>query len=193
MTQASTSRTQDWVHQGRSTSHMGDDWRSGPARWLAAYCVAVANFGICGAVAASVWVKGRSFIPLSSFFGFGLGVFLGVLVSLIIAPLIYKKPIGHAQSSVFVPSLLVAVVVSASVASDVPLWSAMACAATTIVASIVVRFAMPDFVPREEHHCPTCAYDLRGNTSGVCPECGNSESSNTATPADGPSPRSDGV
>ncbi len=27
---------------------------------------------------------------------------------------------------------------------------------------------------REPHECGTCAYDLTGNTSGTCPECGSS-------------------
>jgi hypothetical protein len=30
---------------------------------------------------------------------------------------------------------------------------------------------------RKEGHCPRCAYDLTGNTSGICPECGRPVSS----------------
>ncbi|HPM24999.1 MAG TPA: hypothetical protein PLP66_13915 [Phycisphaerae bacterium] len=30
--------------------------------------------------------------------------------------------------------------------------------------------------PRPHGHCPKCGYDLTGNTSGVCPECGGAVS-----------------
>jgi len=33
------------------------------------------------------------------------------------------------------------------------------------------------------HECPTCRYNLTGNTSGICPECGNSISTSSASPA----------
>lgn len=34
-------------------------------------------------------------------------------------------------------------------------------------------------------HCVACGYDLAGNTSGVCPECGQYVASRTPTPAEG--------
>lgn len=51
---------------------------------------------------------------------------------------------------------------------DLPMWipAFVACAALAIVA---VR--QPAFVSSDEARC-ACGYDLTGNTSGKCPECG---------------------
>jgi hypothetical protein len=43
-------------------------------------------------------------------------------------------------------------------------------------------------------HCPTCEYDLTGNMSGICPECGTAIPTDSSTPevhAAGPSPTSE--
>ena len=42
-----------------------------------------------------------------------------------------------------------------------------------LIASLVIRrMARKRAESVPPGHCPTCGYDLRGNTSGVCPECG---------------------
>ena len=33
----------------------------------------------------------------------------------------------------------------------------------------------------KQGHCPTCAYNLTGNESGICPECGTKISDNVGT------------
>jgi hypothetical protein len=40
------------------------------------------------------------------------------------------------------------------------------------VSFTIVRFCRNKFLRRPAHACSTCGYDLTGNTSGVCPECG---------------------
>jgi hypothetical protein len=35
----------------------------------------------------------------------------------------------------------------------------------------------------DEGRCPTCSYDLTGNTSGICPECGSAIEPATSAPA----------
>ena len=43
--------------------------------------------------------------------------------------------------------------------------------ASSILVSVIISRKLPDLqVPG---HCPTCGYNLTGNTSGVCPECGS--------------------
>jgi len=34
-------------------------------------------------------------------------------------------------------------------------------------------FSRPPLRQRDENACLTCGYNLTGNTSGICPECGN--------------------
>jgi hypothetical protein len=48
----------------------------------------------------------------------------------------------------------------------VPLWA---------IGLAAAFFGLASLVPRrrpESCQCPTCGYDLTGNVSGVCPECG---------------------
>jgi len=49
--------------------------------------------------------------------------------------------------------------------------SAMALVTSVVVAD-VIYFALRKSAP-EDHECQQCGYDLTGNVSGVCPECGN--------------------
>ena len=49
----------------------------------------------------------------------------------------------------------------------IPLWLPMGC-----LTLLTVVFFIRDRARRLEHHCRKCSYDLTGNESGVCPECG---------------------
>jgi hypothetical protein len=56
----------------------------------------------------------------------------------------------------------------------IPLW--IPAAAATIPAIILWRRKRP-----QVGNCPTCGYNLTGNVSGICPECG-SETENRIRP-----------
>jgi hypothetical protein len=60
---------------------------------------------------------------------------------------------------------------SVTVAHDIytmPLWIP-----TSLVTALTVTlFVQARQRARKGGHCTKCAYDLRGNTSGICPECG---------------------
>lgn len=43
---------------------------------------------------------------------------------------------------------------------------------TVIGATILLRYLLPDRVGLKPGHCVRCDYDLTGNESGRCPECG---------------------
>ncbi len=44
--------------------------------------------------------------------------------------------------------------------------------AAAIVGGIVMIFQECEVAEPGVSYCATCGYDLRGNTTGVCPECG---------------------
>ncbi len=48
-----------------------------------------------------------------------------------------------------------------------------AVAASALILMLVVRMIVRQLRLRRETHCRACAYDLTGNVSGRCPECGN--------------------
>jgi hypothetical protein len=64
------------------------------------------------------------------------------------------------------PSPLVGVELSVLV----PLW--MVATGTLILPISRIGYAILPLRAKLANHCPTCRYDLTGNTSGVCPECG---------------------
>jgi hypothetical protein len=51
-------------------------------------------------------------------------------------------------------------------AVTVPCWSLL------LLASVPTAFGWWSGRRFPSGHCPTCGYDLTGNVSGVCPECG---------------------
>jgi hypothetical protein len=54
--------------------------------------------------------------------------------------------------------------------AEIPMW---AVALLPLTAGVMIRWLLRDAAaPRS--HCVNCGYDLAGNTSGVCPECGTS-------------------
>lgn len=50
---------------------------------------------------------------------------------------------------------------------------------TVIGATILLRYWLPDRVGLKPGHCVRCDYDLTGNESGQCPECGEQVQSPT--------------
>jgi len=57
---------------------------------------------------------------------------------------------------------------SASITYIIPFWLIQA----TLLIPIFI-LTRSRFKSRRPGHCQTCGYDLTGNTSGVCPECGH--------------------
>jgi hypothetical protein len=53
----------------------------------------------------------------------------------------------------------------------VPLWCAFAVAVTSAIAAVLIGKRKAG---RGEIICAQCSYDLQGNISGICPECGTS-------------------
>jgi hypothetical protein len=96
----------------------------------------------------------RSSVPLTGYeaytrgvqsrFGFGSGSYT------------YVQSIDAATDRVGIRSVVL-----------VPLWAVIALTAILPVAWGTLRSA-----ERRRGGCPTCGYNLTGNTSGVCPECG---------------------
>jgi len=43
----------------------------------------------------------------------------------------------------------------------------------SILISHILKTRREAKAEREKGLCPNCKYDIRGNTSGICPECGN--------------------
>lgn len=54
-----------------------------------------------------------------------------------------------------------------------PLWTLIGTMGTVFLMCILSALILPNRFPRShEDACPECGYCLRGNISGVCPECG---------------------
>ena len=60
---------------------------------------------------------------------------------------------------------------------------------TITAAGLIVWLAL---TPRRKPigHCPSCAYDLTGNTTGICPECGHAVGALSASEGRNPEPGS---
>lgn len=52
---------------------------------------------------------------------------------------------------------------------ELPLWMLWA---LTMLALLLLQRGPPPTVKPGQHWCAECGYDLTGNSSGVCPECG---------------------
>lgn len=73
----------------------------------------------------------------------------------------------------FLSSLLVVAVASMNLGYVTPFWDSMLAIVTwwcTLIALAVGLYFRENVPP--EGHCEHCGYDLTGNVSGVCPECG---------------------
>ncbi len=125
---------------------------------------------VCAWVVASYWIVGYyivntialSIYPYSFAIGTGRypgnmtqinadrwGIYLSEVVSIEIRPTVYGDARGYA---IWIPFWLVIAVFSPFAFVQ---WR-----------RTLRALSIPP------NHCPTCRYDLTGNTSGVCPECG---------------------
>lgn len=64
----------------------------------------------------------------------------------------------------------------------IPCW--IACMATAVLPMGVILIRIRRRHPDSKGRCPSCNYDLTGNTSGVCPECGTPVPQSSATRSD---------
>jgi hypothetical protein len=61
----------------------------------------------------------------------------------------------------------------------VPVWSVAG--TTALLPAYWLAAWLKNRMRSRQGHCPTCAYNLTGNTSGVCPECGTAVTGNSGT------------
>jgi len=54
-----------------------------------------------------------------------------------------------------------------------PLWMPLALLCAYPASWLVLRRPLRQYYRRKHGLCPKCSYDLTGNESGICPECGN--------------------
>ncbi len=106
----------------------------------------------------------------------GVGTVIGAACSALVIPLLWRKP-GRAVLTWLILIVGPVVMLTALVACELRdrtdneltiLSGGPVCA--SILTALVLRFALPD-LPRPGH-CSRCGYNLTGNESGTCPECG---------------------
>jgi hypothetical protein len=101
------------------------------------------------------WTTGAPPTVRARGWGYGLVTYTGVL-----APLWMKRPTPAISRTIYVGEIRW--VWLAAVTSVLPL----------LTATRLTRRAIVTRRRRRVGHCSTCGYDLTGNVSGACPECG---------------------
>jgi len=106
-----------------------------------------------------------------------IGAFVGAGAGLCLAPFhltfLPNKPLDKAIPAVYSPAALCWV---CSLPFVQPIASLIVVFVTIIIMCAIVFLLMSDYSPPGV--CSVCDYDLTGNTSGVCPECGTTIRSN---------------
>jgi hypothetical protein len=104
-------------------------------------------------------------------YGAIFGAFVGLLTSPIPALLLMHKEIDHAWSLAYAVSAVIAVLSHVTF----PNWSFVVTLTGWLACCIGAGLWLPRRwppVPRPQHLCRGCGYDLRALTSFKCPECG---------------------
>jgi hypothetical protein len=108
-----------------------------------------------------------------------VGVMFGVVIGLVTAPGLYvcvrnKEPL-LALGIIYGATTAVAV---ASSTTQSPMLALQFTLLAFVLMSVAVWLLLPRVRPRfAAGHCQTCGYDLTGNVSGRCPECGTAADS----------------
>ena len=151
-----------------------EDTRQSPKLQLAwnAIGFSLSSSGLLGALAYAVGFPFREIpVPMGLALAFGFGAIVGGLCSPLIVINTWKRDFTIAKP-VILSSTAIAVVPLAVVLSEDRLLHLMWLAGTAFVAtSFVTRFTFPR-IWDDPGLCRRCGYDLTGNTSGACPECG---------------------
>lgn len=113
--------------------------------------------------ATAIAMGAATFLPI--------GALLGAAAGLLIAPFhlafLARKPLEKAIPLLYAPACVAWACV---LPFQHPFLSMAAVGATVIVMCVVVYIVMDDLHPAGA--CQKCGYNLTGNTSGKCPECG---------------------
>ena len=161
-------------------SVLREHWTEKAARSFWIVLVSVAAGALTG---LTIGLAGRpmwSSMPMGVIFGLYIGGAAGLVLSGIVVPLLYYRPLAIALPLVYVPTWIGCSVLLRLLNDWVPpvieietLIVAGGCT-LNIALAVVARLVLPkvrrDF--RWGGFCPFCDYDLTGNISGVCPECG---------------------
>lgn len=99
------------------------------------------------------------------------GVILGHLSSAIVVPLLWRKKLRIALPLVYGSVVVVGMIAALIIP---PFGTVMATCLALIAASITAAARLPVVWDRPRRGaCVACGYNLRGNESGRCPECGH--------------------
>lgn len=98
------------------------------------------------------------------------GGIVGFMVSPLLMVALYSPPLRLSLRWVYIPAITTAFVFGLPPALD-PSWTYLS-VPVFIVMSFIARAVLPK-LHTSEGLCPHCGYNLTGNTSGKCPECGN--------------------
>ncbi len=108
-------------------------------------------------------------LPVSFF----VGCVVGMCSSLIVVPLLERRDLRYALPLVYGGAAIVTIAyMTRSRSLYYPLDSAVPAFISVCLLSVLAAFICPRFTIPRAGLCEHCGYDLRGNTSGVCPECG---------------------
>ena len=107
-------------------------------------------------------------------FAWQLGPIIGAAAGVACAPFVLlclrRKDPRWTIPAVYGSSCVVALLASST---GNPIWTFVATVPTLLGQSIVARFLLPDSLRvYDPGCCQTCGYNLTGNLSGICPECG---------------------
>lgn len=108
-------------------------------------------------------------VPVSFF----VGCVVGMCSSLMVVPLLERRDLRYALPLVYGGAAIVTIAYMATSRSlYYPLDSAVPAFLSVCGLSVLAAFICPPFRVPRAGLCEGCGYDLTGNTSGVCPECG---------------------
>ena len=143
-------------------------------------CVGLGTFfGILSLVAQTLFYPVR-FAPLAALaLASVVGGSVGLVCSGAFVPLIWRKPLWKAGKWLLI-GVSPVVLLSAYCRSWLFPWSYSGFVISVVVPagafigmSRILNRALKDIYPRyPTHHCQKCGYNLTGNVSGICPECG---------------------
>jgi len=101
------------------------------------------------------------------FMGGLVGLMMGVFVAPVGALCLRNKKLEHIGNSILIATLTATVLSSFAFSS---VWTFLIPPVVLVASTIVLYFILPD--EPLVGSCVTCNYDLTGNVSGTCPECG---------------------
>ncbi len=117
---------------------------------------------ICG------WARYGFEIDPWSFSAVLVGAFTGAVISPLEIGLLHHRSLEKAAPIILIPSMLVAV--SATILTEDYMISLLS-VPVFVFLTVYARLKLPSTLPKPGL-CPHCGYNLTGNTSGKCPECG---------------------